>query len=147
MQLTCKHHSLWDTWTQALGYHNSDQITKMTTKWLGGRVLWTEGWFTSRMTWIWVWDCADGVRAHHITQNNLNLNELFISGSESRSVVSHSLWPHGLYSPWNTPGWNMGVPSPGDLPNPGMEPRSPTLQAGSLPAEPQRKPLFLEFSI
>ena len=27
-------------------------------------------------------------------------------------------------------------PSPGDLPNPGIEPRSPTLQADSLPAEP-----------
>ena len=27
-------------------------------------------------------------------------------------------------------------PSPGDLPNPGMKPRSPTLQADSLPAEP-----------
>ena len=31
-------------------------------------------------------------------------------------------------------------PSPGDLPNPGIEPRSPTLQEDSLPAEPQRKP-------
>ena len=30
-------------------------------------------------------------------------------------------------------------PSPGDLPNPGIEPRSPTLQADSLPAEPQGK--------
>ena len=29
--------------------------------------------------------------------------------------------------------------SPGDLPNPGTEPRSPALQAYSLPAEPQRK--------
>ena len=28
-------------------------------------------------------------------------------------------------------------PSPGDLPNPGMEPRSPALQADSPPAEPQ----------
>ena len=28
-------------------------------------------------------------------------------------------------------------PSPGDLPNPGIEPRSATLQAGSLPADPQ----------
>ena len=27
-------------------------------------------------------------------------------------------------------------PSPGDLPNPGIEPRSPALQADSLPAEP-----------
>ena len=31
-------------------------------------------------------------------------------------------------------------PPPGDLPNPGIEPRSPTLQADSLPAEPQGKP-------
>ena len=31
-------------------------------------------------------------------------------------------------------------PSPGDLPNPGIEPRSPTLQADSLPAKPQGKP-------
>ena len=31
-------------------------------------------------------------------------------------------------------------PSPGDLPNPGNEPRSPILQADSLPAEPQGKP-------
>ena len=29
--------------------------------------------------------------------------------SESRSVVSNSLWPHGLYSPWNSPGQNTGV--------------------------------------
>ena len=32
-------------------------------------------------------------------------------------------------------------PSPGHLPNPGMEPRSPTLQADSLPAEPPGKPI------
>ena len=31
-------------------------------------------------------------------------------------------------------------PSPGDLPNPGIKPRSPTLQADPLPAEPQGKP-------
>ena len=31
-------------------------------------------------------------------------------------------------------------PSPGDLPNPGIEPRSPALQVASLPAEPQGKP-------
>ena len=32
------------------------------------------------------------------------------------------------------------VPSPGDLPNPGTELKSPTLQEDSLPAEPQGKP-------
>ena len=31
-------------------------------------------------------------------------------------------------------------PLPGDLPNPGVEPRSPTFQVDSLPSEPQRKP-------
>ena len=33
------------------------------------------------------------------------------SESESHSVVSDSLWPHGLYSPWNSPGQNTGVSS------------------------------------
>ena len=32
-------------------------------------------------------------------------------GSESCSVMSNSLWPHGLYSPWNSPGQNTGVGS------------------------------------
>ena len=31
--------------------------------------------------------------------------------SESHSVVSDSLWPHGLYSPWNSPGQNTGMGS------------------------------------
>ena len=42
---------------------------------------------------------------------------------------------HGL---WNSPGLNTGgvaVPSPGDLPDPGIEPRSPALQVDSLPTE------------
>ena len=34
----------------------------------------------------------------------------------------------------------LPFPSPGDLPDPGTEPRSPALQADSLPAEPPRKP-------
>ena len=32
--------------------------------------------------------------------------------------------------------------SPEDLPNPGIKPRSPILQADSLPAEPQGKPKY-----
>ena len=31
------------------------------------------------------------------------------SESETRSVVSNFLQPHGLYSPWNSPGQNTGV--------------------------------------
>ena len=58
----------------------------------------------------------------------------------SHSVVSDSLQPQ---SPWNSPGKNTGVGnhSPGDLPNPGIEPGSPALQADSLPYEPPGKPI------
>ena len=34
----------------------------------------------------------------------------------------------------------LSCPPPGDLPNPGIEPRSPALQANSLPSEPPGKP-------
>ena len=34
----------------------------------------------------------------------------------------------------------LPFPSPGDLPDPGIKPRSPTLQADSLATEPPRKP-------
>ena len=34
----------------------------------------------------------------------------------------------------------LPCPPPGDLPNPGIKPRSPMLQADSLPSEPPGKP-------
>ena len=34
-------------------------------------------------------------------------------------------------------------PSPGDLPDPGIEPRSPTLQADALPSEPPGKTVYI----
>ena len=40
----------------------------------------------------------------------LNLVEV-VSESESCSVASDSLQPHGLDSPWNSPGQNTGVGS------------------------------------
>ena len=39
------------------------------------------------------------------------MNEIEVKWSESHSVVSDSLWSHGLYSPWNSPGKNTGVGS------------------------------------
>ena len=42
------------------------------------------------------------------------------SESESRSVVTDSLWPRGQYSPWNFPGQNTGVQ--GILPIQGSNP-------------------------
>ena len=45
---------------------------------------------------------------------------------ESHSVVSYSLWPHGLYHPWNSPGQNTGVGSlsflQGIFPTQGLNP-------------------------
>ena len=51
-----------------------------------------------------------------IVKDNLKLKKVEkittpFSESESRSVVSDSLQPHGLYSPWNSPGQNTGVGS------------------------------------
>ena len=37
----------------------------------------------------------------------------------------------------------LPFPSPGDLPDPGIEPRSPALQADALPSEPPGTPLVL----
>jgi len=66
------------------------------------------------------------------------------SENESCSVMSNSLQPHGLYSPWNSPGQNTGVGSLSLLQesftNPGIEVRSPILWEDSLLAEPQGKP-------
>ena len=73
--------------------------------------------------------------------------------SESHSVLSDSVtpWTVACQAPLSMEFsrqeyWNrLPFPSPkGDLPtnlpNPGIEPRSPALQADSLPAEPQGKP-------
>jgi len=63
--------------------------------------------------------------------------------SESHSVVSNSLGPYGLLQSmvFSRLEYWSGYPfsSPGNLLNPGIECRSLTLQADSLPAEPQEK--------
>ena len=37
----------------------------------------------------------------------------------------------------------VAIPFPGDRPDPRIEPRSPALQADSLPSEPPGKPAFI----
>ena len=68
------------------------------------------------------------------------------SESESHSVVSNSVTPWTIQSmeffrPEYWSGWPF--PSPGDLPNPGIEPGSPALQADSLPTKLSGKPGLL----
>ena len=64
------------------------------------------------------------------------------SESESCSVVSDSLWPHRLYSPWHSPGQNTEEGSfsllQGIFPAQGSNPDPPSLQSDSLPVEPPR---------
>ena len=59
--------------------------------------------------------------------------------SESCSVMYNSLPPHGLYSPWNSPGHNPGVGSLSLLQ--GIFPIH-----GSNPAEPQGKLRYILIS-
>ena len=47
---------------------------------------------------------------HFMTVNFMKL-KFHENESESRSVMSNCLRPHGLYSPWNSPGQNTSVGS------------------------------------
>ena len=61
----------------------------------------------------------------------------------------HGLQPARLLCPWGFSRkeyWSgLPYPPPGDLPNPGIEPRSLTLQVDSLPSEPPGKPYLLSY--
>ena len=108
---------------------------------------------------------------------------LEVKWSESRSVISDSLQPHGLYRilqagilEWVAFPFTRGssqprdqthlsriagkfftswatreaqeywpIPSPVDLPDPGVEPGSPALQVDSLPTELSGKPKMLKY--
>ena len=76
--------------------------------------------------------------AEHSHTNSLVERE---KASVSRSVMSSSLLPHGLeparfFCPWGflrQEYWSgLPFPSPGDLPDPEIKPRSPALQVDSL---------------
>ena len=64
--------------------------------------------------------------------------------TQSCLTLRPPLEPTRLLCPWDYPGKNTGVgchsSSPGGLPDPGIEPRSPALQTDSSPSEPLEKP-------
>ena len=59
------------------------------------------------------WDHKESDMTERLTLFCLSLMQKWseVKWRESRSVVSDSLQPHGLYSPWNPPGQNTGVGS------------------------------------
>ena len=67
--------------------------------------------------------------------------------SLSRVQLFETLWAVAHQAPpsvgFSRQGYWSGLPfpSPGDLPHPGIEPRSPALQADALISEPPGKPL------
>ena len=80
------------------------------------------------------------IHQKHILQSFVKVKLFFLCKLVKTEGESHSVMFDSL------PDQNTGVgsqpfPSPGDLPNPGIKPRSPTLQADSLPAETLRKSL------
>ena len=71
------------------------------------------------------------------------------SESESHSVMSNSLRPHGLYSPWNSPGQNTGVGSlsllQGIFPTQGSNPDLPHCRWILYPLSHKGSPRILEW--
>ena len=72
-------------------------------------------------SWKWKWSCS------------------VVSDSAIPWTVAYQASPSMGFS---RQGYWSGLtfPSPGDLPNPGIKPRSPALQADTLPSEPPGKP-------
>ena len=113
------------TCTSKFLFQKSKTSFNLSCSWLYQPPPWMIGRFCkiqSQMLWKWKW---------------------------SRSVVSDSLRPHGLYVAHQAPPsmgfsrqeyWSgLPFPSPGDLPDPGIEPRYPALRADALTSEPPGK--------
>ena len=107
------------------------------------------GWDSSKNT-SWVWEglfqlvkkeaadpygpTSEAPRGHppdstNQSKSQAKLKAREVKWSESCSVVSDSLWAHGLYSPWSSPGQNTGAGSlfllQGIFPTQGLNPGLP----------------------
>ena len=61
----------------------------------------------------------------------------------NRKPIAHQVPPSMGFSRQEY--WSgLPFPSPGALPNPGIKPGSPTLQADSVPTEPRGKPILVK---
>ena len=77
--------------------------------------------------------------------NRICLHAFSAASAVSNFLQLYGLQPARLLSPWDSPGKNTGVGChsllQADLPNPGIELMSPTVQEDFLPTEPPGKPL------
>ena len=65
-------------------------------------------WGCYKDSWVNTWKVlrADSKHSSKVKWKPLSHIRLFVT-----PVISDSLWPHGLYSPWNSPGQKTGVGS------------------------------------
>ena len=85
-------------------------------------------------------------------KNLMFLKVLFMNRMKVNMLVTQSLPTlrlHGLSMEFSRQEYCSGLPfpSPGDLPDSGIEPRSSALQAGSLPFELTGKPCCIKYNI
>ena len=79
-----------------------------------------------------------------------NEGQFYGKKKKGLSVLYDSLCPLAHQAPLSMKvprqegGSELPFPSPGDLPDPGIEPGPPTLQADSLSCEPPGKPISME---
>ena len=72
------------------------------------------------------WDTSESETASHSVVSNSFVTPWIVAHQASLSME----FPRQEY--WS----GLPFPSPGDLPDPGIKPRPPTLQVNSLPSEP-----------
>ena len=87
--------------------------------------------------------CADGSTNLHVIKFHRTMclvTQSYPTLCDPRDCSPPGSSVHGGFPGNNN--WNgLSSPPPGDLSNPGIEPRSPTLQADSLWSEPPENPL------
>ena len=143
--------AVWETWVQSLGWEDPLEKGKAThSSILAWRISWT-------IQSVQSMGCKESDRTEWLSLHFIRLSYIILKFiyqnsyaairiplcMHACSVMSDSLWPHGLYSPWNSPGQNTGVGSlsllQGIFPTQGSNPGL-WLQSDSLPAELPGKP-------
>ena len=88
------------------------------------------------------------MKPERMSSGDINFG-VFRKWRESCSVMSDSLWPHGLYSPWNSPGQNTGVGSrsllQGIFPTQGSNPGLPHCRQILYQLSHKKSPRILEW--
>ena len=114
---TMRYHLQWETTFHKSGWPLSQRLqtissgedveTREPFYTAGGNVNWCSHYVRTVWRVLKKTKCRATIWSSNFTPGHISRQ----SESESRSVISDSLWPHGLYSPWNSPGQNTGVGS------------------------------------